>query len=233
LQPKTLDSKYVKGELNIDAQGMVTGNVRITPRRMPAIERTPLKQILGIVVHQTDTIDERAVYNSYNSPKANGAHFLIAKDGMIYQTASLSSRTNHAGKLKARCIAEHKCTPAELIKHKKTPSKDLPAVMNKMEMLKTVPSPYPSNLDSIGIEIVGKASLPPGKKMPSGLTALKQDIFIRQNAVYEPVNGQQQLALQYLIDELTSTLHIPKSEIHRHPEVSRKNPTEASTATWK
>lgn len=29
------------------------------------------------------------VFNSYQTAKANGAHFLIARDGKIYQTASL------------------------------------------------------------------------------------------------------------------------------------------------
>ncbi|BFO57587.1 MULTISPECIES: hypothetical protein [Comamonadaceae] len=40
------------------------------------------------------------------------------------------------------------------------------------------------------------------------------------------------LSLQYLIDEITQTLTIPKTEIHRHPDVSHKNRTEAATAAW-
>ncbi len=215
---------------NIDRDGMIVGEGRISAARVLHLERGQMKQISGIVVHQTDSASASATLNGYRTnPKANAAHFLIDKDGAIYQTASVSSRTWHVGPVRARCLVEHKCTPAEFVRYKKID----PRTMDKLEMLKTVPSRYPSNNDSIGIEIVGKCKLPPGKKVPTGLTVQKQNKFMEDNAVYEPVNGAQLAALQYLIDGLTSTLQIPKTEIHRHPEVSRKHPTEALTANWK
>lgn len=94
-----------------------------------------------------------------------------------------------------------------------------PSQENAREQLKSVPDRYPSNADAIGIELVGEA-------MPRGgstADALK---------TYEPVTAAQNAALQWLIQELSNTLNIPLSEVFRHPTVSRKNPTEASTARW-
>ncbi len=201
---------------------------QVIPRRFIAIERTLMKTVAGIVVHQTDSSTEQATFSNYVKG-GNGAHFLIAKDGKIYQTASLNHRTNHVGPIKARCIAEQKCQPAELIKLKKM----LPTAMNRVEMKKAIPARYPSNQDSIGIEIVSKAALPAGVKMPPSFSKEQRDLFMGKNAVYETVNPAQQMSLQWLIDQLTASLHIPKTEIHRHPDVSRKNLTEASTAKWK
>ncbi|GKS82777.1 N-acetylmuramoyl-L-alanine amidase [Acidovorax sp. SUPP1855] len=214
--------------LNIDAQGMVSGNSKIKARRFSSIERSEMNKVSGIIVHQTGSPTENSTFNSYRSANANGAHFLIGKEGSIYQTASILRRTNHVGPLKARCLAELRCSPAEIAQYKKAS----PTTMHKAEMTKVVPGRYPSNADSIGIEIVGMASLPPGIKMPAGLSTEQQRAFLGNNAVYEALTNHQQVALQYLIDALSETLHISKAEVHRHPEVSRKNATEAATATW-
>ncbi|MDA8454551.1 N-acetylmuramoyl-L-alanine amidase [Acidovorax sp. GBBC 3334] len=214
--------------LFFDAQGMVVHNARIKPRRFTAIERTNMKAISGIVVHQTGAPTETSTFNSYRSANANGAHFLILKDGGIYQTASVFKRTNHIGPLKARCLAEHRCTPAEI----KTYRSASPTVMHRAEMQKVVPGRYPSNGDSIGIEVVGASYLPSGVRMPSGLNDQQQRAFMGNRSVYEPLTGLQQAALRYLIEGLNKALDIPPSETHRHPEVSRKNVTEAATASW-
>jgi N-acetyl-anhydromuramyl-L-alanine amidase AmpD len=88
-----------------------------------------------------------------------------------------------------------------------------------MEMAKHVPQRYPSNEDSVGIEIVGAVVAGRGQN-PA------------EQGVYEAVNAQQNASLQWLISELTSTFGIPMTEIFRHPVVSRKNPTEAGSALW-
>jgi hypothetical protein len=50
--------------------------------------------------------------------------------------------------------------------------------------------------------------------------------------VYEPVTPQQNVVLKWLIAELANTLGVAMTEVFRHPDVSRENPTEASTAKW-
>lgn len=211
---------------NVNDMGMIVGDSRVKERRFPAIERSSMALVRGLIIHQTDSEDEFSVFASYARANANGAHFLVAKNGCIYQTASLFRTTRHVGKIKARCMAEHRCTPSEIIRYQKFS----PDATNRLEMVKTVPQRYPSNLDSVGIEVVGKCRLPAHVRMPIGLTDIEKNSFIDKFGVYDPLTTAQQVALQYLLGGLVSTLHVPLEEIHRHPDVSYKQRTEAATA---
>jgi N-acetyl-anhydromuramyl-L-alanine amidase AmpD len=192
--------------LHVDSQGYILDErVKRTPR--PLIEHGVLHRISGIIVHQTGGASGASSLSSYTLQNANGAHFLIDKDGTIYQVASLQRQTWHVGKLRSRCVAEHRCTPAELsaLKHFN------PTAEHRREMKKQVPERYPSNEDSVGIELVGA---------------------VTGEEVYEKVTAQQNASLQWLISELTSTFGVSMTEIFRHPVVSRKNPSEAQSASW-
>lgn len=68
----------------------------------------------------------------------------------------------------------------------------------------------------IAIEIVGKA----------------QRIGGQTQKVYEPVNAVQNASLKWLINELYALLNLTDDDVYRHPEISRKNLSEASTAKW-
>ncbi|MEK6352504.1 MAG: peptidoglycan recognition family protein [Burkholderia cenocepacia] len=203
--------------LFISKQGHVDAE-RIQVKIFSEIERSPMNKVNGIVVHQTDSPTAESTFNSYRKKGANGAHFLIDKDGTIYQTASLLKRTNHVGKLKSRCIITHECPAAELkiasgMEHKYTK-------LSIHEHKKTWPNRYPSNNDSIGIELVGESH---DKDVPG---------TNRKEKVYEDVTEKQNSSLQWLIKELTETLYISSQEIYRHPQLSYKTPTEAATARW-
>lgn len=193
--------------LHVDRQGFILNErVRRTPR--PLIEHGVLHQISGIIVHQTGGTSATSSLSSYTLQNANGAHFLIDKDGTIYQVASLHRQTWHVGKLRSRCIAERRCSPTELhaLRHFN------PTAEHRREIEKEVPQRYPSNEDSVGIEIVGA--------------------IVAGQEVYEAVNTQQNASLRWLVAELASTFGIPMTEIFRHPVVSRKNPSEAQSALW-
>ncbi|HHZ8502644.1 TPA: peptidoglycan recognition protein family protein [Morganella morganii] len=71
-------------------------------------------------------------------------------------------------------------------------------------------------MDSIGIEIVGKAYGITGKTVEE----------------YENVNPQQNASLKWLVSELLDSMDISASEVYRHPDVGRKNETETSTVSW-
>jgi len=218
-----------KAMFNVDGEGMVVGDPHIKVRRFPAVEKASMETVSGIIIHQTDSEDESAVFSSYGRANANGAHFLIARNGVIYQTASLLRSTRHVGKIKARCLAEHRCTAAELVQYRQFS----PEKTNRLEMLKSVPQRYPSNFDSIGIEAVGKCRLPGHISMPPGLNEIQKNVFMEKFGVYDPLTGPQQTAPQYLVRGLADTLKIPSREVHKHPDISYKQPTEASTAVWK
>lgn len=210
------------------SDGMVIENSRVVAHRVTSIERSKMVSVIGIIAHQTGAPTENSTFNSYKQPGANGAHFLISKTGVIYQTASILYRTNHIGPLRARCLAEVKCTPAESAAFRKMGATS----MHAAEMKKSVPERYPSNSETIGVEIVGQAFLPANKPMPKGLTEVQQKRFFDNNSVYEALTGAQQMSFKYLLDELLQTLSLGKADVFRHPTVSRKNLTEAATAEW-
>ena len=169
------------------------------------IEAGDLSIIHGIVVHQTASATAQATLNGYKTPKANGAHFLIDKDGTIYQTASLYKKARHVGFIKSRCMTEKSCSPADLRRLKgRRPG----AEIGRVEIEKSFPNRYPSNADSIGVEIVS----------------------LFRGGMFESITQEQQKSLRWLLDELTLTLRIHRSEIHRHSEISWKQESEAASA---
>jgi len=198
--------------LVIDKDGKAI-NKKIKLKIAPAIEKKPMAKVRGIIIHQTGGATAESAFNSYKTGGA-GAHFLIDKDGTIYQTASVIKQAWHVGKLRSRCLAEMTCTATELNLLKKFD----PIGTHRREMKKSVPDRYPSNQDSIGIEIVGQA-LP--------LTEPDPD-----KRIYEVLTKEQSESLKWLIQELRTSLKVPLTEVFRHPTVSYKNKTEAGTATW-
>ncbi|MBV8273343.1 MAG: N-acetylmuramoyl-L-alanine amidase, partial [Cupriavidus sp.] len=194
----------------------------------PNLERGDMNSVVGIVVHQTGGQSAQGTLAGYRAKGANGAHFLIDKDGTIYQTASLNKKTNHVGQIQSRCYIEKTCPPAEfkLIQQQERTNKDKRKVTAR-EHLKAWPDRYPNNSDSIGIELVGFHRNVDGKPEP----------------VYDVVTERQNSSLKWLIGILSSNLdlhstlkerwEISINEIFRHPEIGRKNETEASTAKWK
>ena len=146
-------------QLNIDDKGHVqhervllktaAGRGTISPK----IEREEMPKVNGLVIHQTDSPTVSSTLNSYALKGANGAHFLIDKDGTIYQTASLKRKTNHVGPLRSRCAQEKSCSPEET----KLNQKHDPRGEAQREREKQAGDRFPSNSDSIGIELVGMA----------------------------------------------------------------------------
>jgi N-acetyl-anhydromuramyl-L-alanine amidase AmpD len=168
----------------------------------------------GIIVHQTGSPTARSTLNGYGVARANGAHFLIDKDGTIYQTASVLKQTAHVGSLRSRCIATRMCSRTETQALLRMGARE----RNRHEMGKQVPDRYPSNEDSIGIEIVGQA-------FPLNETRSERQ-------TYEAVTTEQNTSLKWLVHALATTLGVPMTEVFRHPVVSQKNMSEAATATW-
>lgn len=200
----------------IDKNGMLT-NPRVIPRRFQSIEHGRLPTVRAIVVHQTDAPTAAATLNAYRagSNKGNGAHFLVDKNGTIYQTASLQMRCYHVGALiKSKCLEINKttCKDAALAKAKLPAWKAQISKIDVIERTKTYPHRFPVNSDSVGIEIVGKHT---------------------SATTYEAVTHQQNASLQWLIDELYAVFSLSPTDVYRHPQISYKNPGEAAGAVWK
>lgn len=197
----------------IDANGMLI-DPRVISRRSSGIEHGALPKVLAIVVHQTDSSTAESSLNSYGDG-GNGAHFLIDKNGQIYQTASLHSRCYHVGKLiKSKCLTVNKntCHTAAMAKMLAMSWIQQINALDAHERAKSYPDRYPVNSEAIGIELVG--------------------LHIDEKT-YEAVTAAQNTALQWLIDELYAQFNLKPADVYRHPTVSYKNPGEASSAIWK
>ncbi|BCQ42310.1 hypothetical protein ERHA54_49130 (plasmid) [Erwinia rhapontici] len=202
--------------LFVDKNGLVDAT-RISVKRFRTIERGDMDKVNGIVVHQTYSKTADSTFNSYQNKDATGAHFLIDKEGVIYQTASLYKMTWHVGLMQSKCYLSKKCEETDL--KTMTSLERTPRSYKKIsdiEKEKSFPNRFPANTDSIGIEIVGMAYKVDGHK----------------EDVYEEVNDKQNSSLKWLVAELIETLSVSRAEIYRHPEIARKNSTEASTAIW-
>ncbi len=202
------------GALEIDANGLVQ-DPKVKLQISSTIEHGAMSHVNGIIVHQTDGATAKSALDSYKRPKAKGAHFLIDKDGAIYQTASVLKRTQHVGQLKSRCMAQVTCSPTELATLK---GKGAGKGIGTIEGKKDWPDRYPSNVDAIGIEIVGQA-LPLSEPNPD-------------KRVYEPLTAAQQASFKFLLDGLRAALNVPLTEVFTHPTVSWKNLTEGAAAKW-
>lgn len=98
----------MKMQLHIDRYGYID-HEKITLKIFSNIERGDMKKVVGLVVHQTGGITIQSTFDSYRQKGANGAHFLIDKEGKIYQTVSLFKKTNHVGMIQSRCYIEKTC----------------------------------------------------------------------------------------------------------------------------
>lgn len=142
----------------------------------------------------------------------------IDKQGTIYQTALANQITYHVGKLRSRCLQTNVCNKDEIavatnILYAKGQSFGVRVKnLHAHEKIKAYPDRYPANGDSIGVELVGN--------------------FDKTMQTFDAVNSKQNASLKWLVAELTKLLSLTTSDIYRHPTVSRKQASEASTATW-
>jgi N-acetyl-anhydromuramyl-L-alanine amidase AmpD len=202
-------------------------HARVRGARSQIIERGRRSvPITGIIVHQTDSDTAASSLSSYTRPKANGAHFLIDTDGTIYQTAAIYQRTNHVGPLRARCLLTGSCMPAY------GPKNSGVDAMHRIEMTKPPGDRYPSNMEAVGIEMVGRARLPLGFRDPDPRKQRSAEQLRGEFGVYDTPSAAQNQSLSWLVKALEDSMQIAPGEVFRHPDASRKNPTEAQGANW-
>lgn len=92
-----------------DPQGWAVSD-RIKLDRYPGLKHGLMTTVHGIIVHETGAATAASTLAQYKRGGPNGAHFLIDKDGTIIQVASVLWKLQHVGPLKARCLAEHRCS---------------------------------------------------------------------------------------------------------------------------
>jgi N-acetyl-anhydromuramyl-L-alanine amidase AmpD len=196
----------------LDKNGMLSDS-KIICKRFTQIEHGSLEAVHAIVVHQTDSGTAQSAFTAYTKG-GNGAHFLIDKNGSVYQTASLRRRCYHVGKLiRSRCleISGKSCPDGAIAKAATMGWTSRIKQIDQIERKKSYPDRYPVNSDSIGIELVGMHV---------------------DEKTYEPLTLAQNNSLLWLIDLLYKEFKLTSGDVFRHPDVSYKNPGEARSATW-
>ena len=198
--------------LTVTEGKVIYGKIKV--QLAPKIERGQLDGVNGLVMHQTGGSDADSTLAAYKNG-GNGAHFLIGKDGTIYQTARVNQRTFHVGNIRSRCHSIDSCSVDDateiktILKGKGTYSKKVQRISD-LEKAKAYPARYPTSSDSLGIEVVGKLD---GKS-------------------YEDATAEQGASVKWLVAELLAFYNLTTADVYRHSEVSYKHPTEAKNVKW-
>jgi N-acetyl-anhydromuramyl-L-alanine amidase AmpD len=198
---------------SIDSDGMLV-DPRVQLQRYAHLEHGTLDDVHAIVVHQTDSASAQSALNAY-AGSGTGAHFLIARDGRLIQTASVKMRCYHVGRrIKSRCLTLHgsQCRDAALARAMALNWAARIREIDRIERQKRYPDRYPVNSDAIGIELVGRHL---------------------DDTRYEALTAQQLASLQWLLDQLYAHFELDGQDVFRHPEVSYKHPGEAASAAWR
>jgi len=181
----------------------------------PSITHGNISTVTSIVLHRTDSSTAKSTLQAYAKGKKSGAHFLIDKKGKILQTASMRKKCWHIGILLPRCWIENNCNPKELttitaLIHQQGLSFGRRARnLSRHEAQKKYPLRYPSNNDSIGIEVVGK--------------------FWPTQKSFDKPTQQQYKSLKWLVEIIAKEYKLNiKTNVYAHGAIARKEVSEGA-----
>lgn len=170
----------------------------ITKQPIAALEKGPLKDINAVVMHRTEGSTAQGALNSFKT--GTGTHFLIDKDGTIYQTASLNEQTQHVGKIKGRCVEEGNCSAQEKAFFDKTGWN--PKAIHDHEKAKAYPDRFPMNSDSVGIEVVGS--------------------YNSKTKTWDAPTAEQTASINKLVGTLQKEYGLNDQDVYKHDAISYK-----------
>lgn len=188
--------------------------VKIETKIITNLEHGALGKVNSIVIHRTAASTAKSTLNAWKTKKS-GAHFLIDKNGKIYQTARLDKKCWHMGLVVARCRLEKSCTKKDgaiinNILHGTGSWSNKFRNILKHERKKNYPDRYPMNNDSIGIELVGLYLGGSGDK-----------------GLFEKMTKLQASSFLWLITEILEKYNLSfGDDVYAHGEVARKKVNE-------
>ena len=143
--------------------------------------------------------------SSFKTDKGGvGTHFLVDKDGVVSQCASLLEYTYHIGKIKARCKEEGNCS----VEEKKTIDGFGWAPKKLHDHEKEYSDRYPINNDSVGIEVVGA--------------------YNSTTKVWDTVTKEQEESIALIIKILKENYKLEDQDIYEHDKISYKTEGEGA-----
>jgi len=177
----------------------------------------PKEQTKAIILHRTETSTLQAINGFLMGV---GTHFLIDKDGTIYQCANLYQWTQHVGKIGSKHYDNNTC--GENYKRKilayyqgKIISQIHDNVRKEEEKNFAYPNRYPINNEAIGIGVVGKATdikkLPINKKYPN---------ITFYTATWDTPTQAQKDSIKNLVEILKKEYNLSNNDIYEHDDIS-------------
>lgn len=194
----------------VGADGYLT-DPDITRTAIPALERGAMTDVNGIVLHRTMGSTAAGTLSHWRGQdNPHGTHFLIDRDGTIHQTASLDNSTSHVGRIRSRGEVEGTLTPEgtrELAATRAAPGNDYQAV-HALESARPYPQRFPTNRDSIGIEVVAT--------------------YNERTQTWQEPTEAQRASIQRLVGTLQQNYGLNDRDIYEHDRISHKTQGEGA-----
>lgn len=194
-----------------------------TKQLATALEKGNLtkQQIKAIVLHRTDTDTSLQAINGFL--RGVGTHFLIDTDGTIYQCASLYKYTQHIGKIGSKCYDNDTCDESYTKKilgyyQGKIPKQIHDNVRKEEEKNFAYPNRYPINNESIGIEVVGKAT--DLRKLPIDNKYPQITFYAATWDTSEQTDQTQKDSIKNLVEILKTEYNLTENDIYEHDDIS-------------
>lgn len=198
----------------IDKDGYLT-DPGITHTPIAAISHAGISRINGIVLHRTASSTAAGTLSTWRTRESGtGAHFLIDRDGTIHQTVSVNRQAWHVGAIRSRGEVEGTLTPED--------ARDLAAArggqaawrttavraVSRLEATRPYPERYPTNADSLGIEVVAR--------------------YHPATETWDAPTPEQRMAIGRLMESLQRNFGLTHEDIYEHDAISRKTPGEGA-----
>jgi N-acetylmuramoyl-L-alanine amidase len=178
---------------------------------VPRIEHGAMPQVNGIVLHRTESSTAAGTLSTWRTREAGtGAHFLIDTDGTIHQTVSVDRQAWHVGAVRSRGEVEGTITPGDQREldaaRGTTPEWRGTAVraVSRIESTRPYPERYPTNGDSVGIEVVGR--------------------YNAATSTWDPPTTEQRASIRRLVGTLQNNFGLNDHDVYQHDVISRKTP---------
>ena len=180
-----------------------------------AISKGLMPQVNGIVLHRTESSTAASTLSTWRIREAGtGAHFLIDRDGSIHQTVSVNRQAWHVGAIRSRGEVEGTITADD--------QRELDVARNgqvewrgtavravsRIESSRPYPERYPTNADSIGIEVVGR--------------------YHPATQQWDAPTPEQTAAIHHLMESLQRNFGLTNEDVYEHDVISRKTPGEGA-----
>lgn len=201
-------------ETSIGADGFLT-DAGIVHTPVAKIQHDPMAQVNAIVMHRTESSSAAGTLSGWRTgAHGTGAHFLIDKDGTIHQTVSVNHQAWHVGAVRSRGEVEGTITAGDQreVESARAGRQEWNGAavraVNRLEATRPYPERYPTNADSVGIEVVAR--------------------FDPDTRRWDAPTREQAASIRQLVGTLQHNFGLTDHDVYQHDVISRKTPGEGA-----